>query len=253
MSRKKAQRARPRSLGKKLTPKQAAFVHHYSNPKSDGYGNATRACERAGYAGAPGSNQLAVQGWRNLRQPEIQVAMRAALSEQGFTPEFVAKTLMGAMRATVVRALPNRKGKLVPHKFPDHRTRLQGYDRASRVFGVNKPSEQELIDHQLYGAERERRLAPCKDLPESEKQKSPQIAQFSPQERMLMREGYTALEGMFRILMRQPGLVKPLPRLTMADLRKYSEQGDTMEEIVKLINAHPRSPDEHDLLFGGFE
>lgn len=111
MTRKKTSRVRPRSLGRKLTPKQAAFIHHYSNPKSDAYGNATRACERAGYAGDPGSNQLAVQGWRNLCQPEIQVAVRTALSEQGFTPEFAAKTLMGAMRATVVRARTERASR----------------------------------------------------------------------------------------------------------------------------------------------
>jgi len=39
------------------------------------------------------------------------------------------KTLMGAMRATVVRALPNGKGKLVPPRFPDYRIQLQGLDR----------------------------------------------------------------------------------------------------------------------------
>jgi len=214
MSRKKTSRARPRSLGKKLTLKQAAFVHHYSNPKSDGFGNATRACERAGYKGDPGSNQLAVQGWRNLHQPQIQLAMRTALAEQGFTLEFAAKILMGAMRATVVRALPNRKGKPVLHKFPDHRVRMQAYDRAWRVFGGDKPSEAEPIDHQLYGAEWERRLAPRKNLSEGDKQKSPEIAQFSPRERMAMREGYTALARMGELLNRQPGLVKPLPRVT---------------------------------------
>ena len=184
MSRKNAQRARPRSLGKRLTPKQAAFVHHFSDRKGDAFGNATRASERAGYAGEPGSNQLAVQGWRNLRHPEVQGAMRAALAKQGFTPEFAAKTLMGAMRATVVRALPNRKGKPVLHKFPDHRTRLQGLDRAWRITGA-------IGNKQGYGADEEFEPDPM-TLPEFgivPLDNSPDnlYAQMSPEDRMFTR------------------------------------------------------------------
>jgi hypothetical protein len=55
---------------------------------------------------------------------------------------------MGAMRATVVRALPNRKGKPVLRRFPDHRTRLLGYDRACRLTGATE-------DEQGYGADAE--------------------------------------------------------------------------------------------------
>lgn len=143
--------------------------------------------------------------------------MRTALSEQGFTPEFAAKTLMGAMRATVVRVLPNRKGKPVPHKFPDHRTRMQGFDRAWDMFGGNKPSEQELIDHQLYGADRERLLAPLnrKNWSESDKQELAEFERFSPADRMLVREGleavrrYVEIGGNLADLKRSLGIGSP--------------------------------------------
>ncbi len=198
MSRQNAHRARPRSLGKRLTPKQAAFTHHYSNRKSDTYGNATRSCKRAGYKGNPGT--LAVQGSRNLRHPAIREEMRTALYKQGFTPEFAAKTLMGAMRATVVRALPNGKGKLVLHRFPDHRTRLQGYDRACRLTGA-------IEDKQGYGTAAEReplpfdprllaenRIVPLREqLTEPEKKLADKFAQFSPERRMLMRHLWKAI------------------------------------------------------------
>jgi hypothetical protein len=91
------------------------------------------------------------------------MAMRTALAKQGFTPEFAAKTLMDAMRATVVRAIPNGKGRPVLRRFPDYRVRLQGYDRAWLVFGGNKPREAKLFEHELYGADRERLLAPPVD------------------------------------------------------------------------------------------
>ena len=110
--------------------------------------------------------------------------MRAALAKQGFTPEFAAKTLMGAMRATVVRALPNRKGKPVLHKFPDHRTRLQGLDRAWRITGA-------IGNKQSYGADEEFEpdpmtlaefgIVPLDNSPDN------LYAQMSPEDRMFTR------------------------------------------------------------------
>jgi len=100
--------------------------------------------------------------------------MRAALAKQGFTPEFAAKTLMGAMRATVVRALPNRKGKPVLHKFPDHRTRLQGLDRAWRITGA-------IENKQGYGADEE--VEEFGDISLS----GNIYAQMSPEDRMFTR------------------------------------------------------------------
>jgi hypothetical protein len=222
-----SRKARPRSFGKKLTPKQAAFVHHYFNPNSDGYGNATRACERAGYKGDPGSNQLAIQGWRNLRQPGIQVAMRAALSEQGFNQEFAANTLMGAMRATVVRAIPNGKGKLVPRRFPDYRVR-----------------EEQLINHQLYGADTECLLASRLDrkgLSESDKQDREQIANFPPHVRMVIRDAIQA--------------ASTLHELEKSDVRKCFDKATPKPKAVNasgnVVTGQPSAPlDEDEWLLG---
>ncbi len=120
-----------------------------------------------------------------MNHPEIQEEIRTALYEQGFTPEFAAKTLMGAMRATVVRGLPNRKGKPVLHRFPDHRTRLQGFDRACRLTGA-------IENKQGYGADAEfepdrRRTLGREYLSESERKVANPYAQLSPTDRMLAR------------------------------------------------------------------
>lgn len=70
-----------------LTAKQRAFVLEY--PKDF---NATRAAERAGYAGP--ENNWSRRGWQLLRHPECNVLIRkltaASFDELGITSEWVA-------------------------------------------------------------------------------------------------------------------------------------------------------------------
>jgi len=136
MARKK--RARPRSLGRKLTPKQAAFLRNFTDPRSDAFGNAARASQLAKYKGRPGSVQLAVQGFRNTHHPKLRDAIEAELEKQGFTPQFAAELLMRGMHATKVQLLRNRKGKPVPVELPDYGARMQAFDRADRICGITK-------------------------------------------------------------------------------------------------------------------
>jgi hypothetical protein len=197
MSRKKKLRARPQSLGKRLTLKQAAFLRHYTDPLSDGCGNATRASELAGYKGAPSSNQLSVQGCRNLRHPDIQEEISTELKKQGFTQQFAAKLLMSAMRATKVQVVPNRRGKPAPCKFPDHHIRMQGFDRAMRFSERNKPSPNDVEPWMVEvtnDAIARGVLRPLgrRNLSDDEKKVLAEYESFSPADRMLMCRGYEA-------------------------------------------------------------
>jgi phage terminase small subunit len=142
MSRKRKSRARFRG-----TAKQAAFVHHYFDPKGDAFGNATRACEKAGYRGEP--RTLAVQGYRNLQNPDIQDAIGNALRRRGYSEDFAAKLLMDAMRANDVRIIRNKNGKHTVFKFPNHATRMQGHDRAERILATRR--NERTCDRELPG------------------------------------------------------------------------------------------------------
>jgi hypothetical protein len=187
MSRRKRSRARPRSL---LPPRQAAFVRYFTDRKSDAFGNATRACQRANYRGKPGSNQLAVQGARLLRNPNIQAELRLALVKLGFTPEFAANLLMDTMNATEVRALPNRKGKLVLFAFPNHAIRLQGFDRAMR-FVDPTPSRH---------AKQSGGKLPCDgELLEGDKAPK-EILESSAADRMFMRSAAEKVRAMLKLV-----------------------------------------------------
>jgi hypothetical protein len=182
MSRKKSSRARPRSL----SPRQAAFVRYYTDRRSDAWGNATRACQRAGYRGKPGSNQLAVQGARLLRNRNIQAAFRLALVKQGFTLEFRAKILMDAMNAKKVQLLPTARGKLVPVVFPDHQRQMQGLETALRWWGT-APTRDIVA-----------RVPPC-DY--QRPPKNPAAAEeYSSAERLLLRSGSEKVRSVLQLV-----------------------------------------------------
>jgi hypothetical protein len=200
MSRKKRSRARPRSL---LTPKQGAFVRYYTDRKSDAWGNATRACQRAGYKGKPGGNQLAVQGARLLRNPNIQAAFRLALAKQGFTLEFGAKILMEAMNATEVRVLPNRKGKPVLFEFPNYAIRLQGFDRAMRLVDPARSHHGKQTAGMSQGGE----LPRAGELLESEKA-AKEVLEFSAANRMFMRSAAEKVRAMLKLVASDESSVK---------------------------------------------
>jgi len=215
MPRKKKSRARPRFRGKNPTPKQSAFFHHYTNLESDGFGNATRACERAGYKGAPGSNQLAVQGVRNLRNSNLQEAVRAALEKQGFTPTFIAGLLMDAMRATKPQVLPTRKGKRAVLKLPNHPARMQGFDRAWHICAERAAGAQGGVP-------------PSRDVseqPENQKLEAEPISEYSAGERLLMHSASDKIMAALRLIGEDESLTAELLRL--AQQKQVAPDGES--------------------------
>jgi len=187
-------RARPRSLGKRLTSKQAAFLRYFTDPRSKTFGNAAGASARAGYKGEPGSVQLAVQGFRNTHHPKLRDAIEAELGRQGFTPQFVAELLMQGMRATKVQLVPNRKGKSVPVELPDHGARLQSFDRAARIFGITKDRGTGSATGALGGMPASDPMALAQNQTETDESKHP------PLDRELLKSAAEQVQAMLNLV-----------------------------------------------------
>lgn len=117
----------------KITPKQQRFVASFTDPKSPGFSNATRAAQAAGYRGEPGSNQLSVQGHSTLRNPDVRQAIADALDKAGCTLELGARRLRQALDAKQVRPFLV-EGELVYSKpMPDYRERRQATELLFRL------------------------------------------------------------------------------------------------------------------------
>ncbi len=118
----------------KLSPKQRQFVSHYLNCQDAAFGNATKAAAAAGYAaGKRGSNQLAVQGHRNLANPDVQHCLEVFLELAGCTLERDARVLSDAMNATRHRFVV-AAGQLVgTPEEPDHAIRLRAVELKHRL------------------------------------------------------------------------------------------------------------------------
>jgi hypothetical protein len=223
---RRKQRARPRSLGKKPRPKQGKFIRFYSDPESETFGNATGSAGRAGYKGKPGSNQLAVQGCRLLKNPFIQQEITKELVKQGYTPQFSAQLLMSAAQATKVVLIPNRKGKKVlPCKVADHGVRMQAHDRIVRLFEERRPRphhlERAVRDAQIQMAA----LEPVfeKFLSDEYKKVRAEYRSLSPADRMLLCQAFTTL-GQMNELAKQ------------MDIAPGKSMLDFVENLEKYIN-----------------
>ncbi len=66
-------------LHRNFNDRELALVNHFVDPESPGYQNKTRSAELAGYKGAPGSNQLAVQGCRTVKKAREDATLREIL------------------------------------------------------------------------------------------------------------------------------------------------------------------------------
>lgn len=130
-----------------------------------------------------------------MRNANIQAELRRALMKQGFTPEFAANLLMGAMNATDVRALPNRKGKLVLFEFPNHAIRMQGLDRAMRFVDSTPSRHGKQSAAMLQGGK-----LPCDgELLEGDKAPK-EILESSAADRMFMRSAAEKVRAMLKLV-----------------------------------------------------
>lgn len=177
--------ARSVSTEPELTLKQHLFVRHYTDSESSGFGNATKSAELAGYRGHPGSNQLAVQGHENLRNPNIRRALEDILDRAGCTLEHAAQRLKEGMDATQSRAFLGKAGKVVYSKStPDHRERRQATELMFRLRGLLQMSwRQEQMRYLEFGL----RETSLPDESGELAAQTKELEQLSPVDRNLLR------------------------------------------------------------------
>ncbi|MGB4783228.1 MAG: terminase small subunit [Candidatus Acidiferrum sp.] len=140
MQKKRQRKGRTRqATPPKITLKQQRFVASFTDPKSPGFSNATRAAQAAGYRGEPGSNQLAVQGHANLHNPNVRLAIADALDKAGCSLALGARRLRQALDAKQVRPFL-ADGEVVYSKaIPDYRERRQATELLFRLRGAPMP------------------------------------------------------------------------------------------------------------------
>lgn len=128
-----------RELVAELKPQYLEFLLNILNRQSAGFANRTKSAELAGYAGEPGSVQLAVQGHRVLKNPKVQKVMAVVFERAGCTLELDARVIFEAMTATRTRYLRGADNTIISTPpEPDHATRLRAVELRHRL--IRTPS-----------------------------------------------------------------------------------------------------------------
>ena len=163
-----------------LSPKRALFWRYLLDPTSAAFANKTKAAELAGYAGEPGSNQLAVQGHRIASDPKMQLRLAAAFEAAGLTPERDAEVLRDAYGATRSRCYLGPDGQLIfSPAEPDHPTRLRAVDMKHQI----------LHRYMRSSGKTQHGFTPTNTAgPEPPLQISPQVADWTPAVREAVRQ-----------------------------------------------------------------
>ena len=116
-----------RKISKRLNPRQRHFVAEFTNPKSRGFGNQTRAAELAGYSEvAPGQS-----GYQVLKSIEVRREIDRALDEVGATRKKVAQALYSGLEAKTKRVFCQDGRVVYSDPQEDHPTQV----RAAEVVG----------------------------------------------------------------------------------------------------------------------
>src|SRR5271169_7142526 len=138
-----------------LTTRELALLHHYTDPSSPGYQNATRSAELAGYKGPTGSNQLSVQGSRTLKKARELGVLRDILVEKGCTLERAAERLAAGLDAKRKRIFMTQAGQVIEGPpQDDHHSQLQA---AKLIFQL----------HGAFGGASRQELSPAAACPET--------------------------------------------------------------------------------------
>ena len=128
--------------GKRLTLKQRRFVQAYTDPKGEGFGNATKAAELSGYEGDTGSTQLGVRGHEAVNNSKVAREIERALIAGGVTSEVKTRVLREAMDANIVKVFCPKDGDLVyADPLVDHQSRLKAVELAGRITGDFLPNQ----------------------------------------------------------------------------------------------------------------
>ena len=136
-----------RKISKRLNPRQRHFVAEFTNPKSKGFGNQTRAAELAGYSQlAPGQ-----AGHKLVKKGEIRREIDRALDEVGATRKKVAQALYSGLEAKTTRVFCQDGQVIYSDPLPDHPTQVRAAEVVGKLRGdVPTNREQDRITGLIF-------------------------------------------------------------------------------------------------------
>ncbi|MCH8947883.1 MAG: terminase small subunit, partial [Acidobacteria bacterium] len=136
-----------RKISRKLNLKQRHFVAEFTDPKSKGFGNQTKAAELAGYSKEHAGNQA----YRLTRNDDVRSEIERIMDEAGVTRKKVAQRLNEGLDAKITRVFCPTGGALVYSKgMVDHPTRVRTAELVSKLRG-DFPATKTTLDVQGLG------------------------------------------------------------------------------------------------------
>ena len=136
-----------RKISRKLNLRQRRFVAEFTNPKSAGFGNQTKAAELAGYSKLAPSQS----GHQILRNIEVRSEIERIMDEAGVTGKMLTQVLRGGLKAKITRVFCPTGGKLVYSRgMVDHPTRMRAAEIAFKLRG-DFPATKTTVDVQGLG------------------------------------------------------------------------------------------------------
>ncbi len=136
-----------RKISRKLNLRQRKFVAEFTNPKSEGFGNQTKAAIAAGYSEGHAGNQA----YRLTKNDDVRSEIERIMDEAGATRKKIAHVLRGGLNAKITRVFCPPGGTVVYSKASvDHPTRLRAAELASKLRG-DFPATKTLVDVQGLG------------------------------------------------------------------------------------------------------
>src|SRR5581483_7105736 len=174
----------PSDVSDILTTRGRDLLRHYLDPNSPGFLNATKAAELAHYKGQPGSNQLAVQGYRTIRRASDSGLLREILNQAGCTMESAARHLAACMDAKT-RSVFCFQGEVVEGPEQDD-FRLQ-FEATRFVFSLHEKCDRATATHVADGHD-DPGYRNCQEMSDAQQQAMDLLSNCSPADRASLRD-----------------------------------------------------------------
>ncbi len=135
-----------RKISKKLNLKQRHFIAEFTNPKSKGFGNQTKAAELAGYS----PRRAKQTGHDIVTNRDVRSEIERIMDEAGVTRKMVAQVLKGGLEAGITRVFCQDGEVIYSDPLIDHPTRVRTAEIVSKLRG-DFPATKTTVDVQGLG------------------------------------------------------------------------------------------------------
>ena len=136
-----------RKISKRLNLRQRRFIAEFTNPKSKGFGNQTKAAELAGYS----PRRAKQAGHETVTNRDVRSEIERIMDEAGVTRKMVAQVLRKGLQAKITRVFCPKDGELVySEPLEDHQTQVRTAELVSKLRG-DFPATKTTVDVQGLG------------------------------------------------------------------------------------------------------